>query len=347
MSAVATDPARSAAPTPADAAHVLGLIGGYQVSQAVYAVAELKLADLIASGVQTSDELAAHCGAVPDRVQRLLRSLAPHGLVTETGPRTWALTPAGHTLRSDVPGSLHAMAVMWNEEHYDAFRGLVDAVRNPSPAFDQRFGVDWWTYLSEHPESSAKFNAAMGSIGRKVHAAAVAAADLSGARQLVDVGGGAGGLTAAFLGRYAELRATILDLPHVLPAAEELLREAGVRDRVELVPGDFFESVPAGGDVYLLSMVLHDWTDEEAGQLLGALRRAIPATGRLLIIDAVLPEGDAPHFGRLLDLTMLAMLTGRERTRDEFADLLDGAGFSLADVAEMASPTSLIEARPL
>jgi predicted O-methyltransferase YrrM len=346
MSALAVDHVGQSAPTPADAAHVLGLIGGYQVSQAIYAVAQLKLADLIAAGTDTSDELAERAGAVPDRVHRLLRSLACHGLFTQTGPRSWELTPAGQTLRSDVPGSLHAMAVMWNEEHYDAFRGLLGAVRSPSPAFDQRFGTDWWTYLGEHPESSAKFNAAMGSIGKKVHAAAVAAADLSGERHLVDVGGGAGGLTAAFLERYPHLRATLLDLPHVLPAAEELLGSAGLRDRVELVPGDFFASVPAGGDVYLLSMIVHDWTDEDAGRLLEAVRRAIPDDGRLLIIDAVLPPGDTPHFGKLLDLTMMAMLTGRERSEDEFAALLSGAGFRLSGVAQMAAPTSLIEARP-
>jgi predicted O-methyltransferase YrrM len=346
MSALAVDDVAQSAPTPADAAHVLGLIGGYQVSQAVYAAAQLKLPDLIAAGVMTSDELAEHAGAVPDRVHRLLRSLACHGLFTQTGPRSWELTPAGHTLRSDLRGSLHAMAVMWNEEHYDAFRGLVEAVRSERPAFDQRFGTDWWTYLSAHPESSAKFNAAMGSIGKKVDAAALAAADLSGAAHLVDVGGGAGGLTAAFLERYPELRATVLDLPHVLPAADALLSAAGVRERVNLAAGDFFESVPAGGDVYLLSMILHDWTDEQAGRLLETIRRAIPDTGRLLIIDAVLPPGDAPHFGKLLDLTMMAMLTGRERTEDEFATVLGGAGFRLVDVAQMAAPTSLIEARP-
>jgi O-methyltransferase/methyltransferase family protein len=347
MSALAVDHVGQSAPTPADAAHVLSLIGGYQVSQAIYAAAELKLADLIAAGVVSSDDLAERAHAVPDRVHRLLRSLACHGLFTQTGPRSWELTPAGQTLRSDVPGSLHAMAVMWNEEHYDAFRGLVDAVRADGPAFDMRFGTDWWTYLGEHPESSAKFNAAMGSIGKKVHGAAVAAADLSGERHLVDVGGGAGGLTAAFIERYPELHATVLDRAHVLPGAEELLRDAGVRDRVELVAGDFFESVPAGGDVYLLSMILHDWTDEEAGRLLGTIRRAIPDTGRLLIIDAVLPPGDTPHFGKLLDLTMMAMLTGRERGEDEFAALLRGAGFELVEVAQMAAPTSLIEARPV
>jgi precorrin-6B methylase 2 len=239
------------------------------------------------------------------------------------------------------------MAVMWNEEHYDAFRGLVDAVRSPRPAFDQRFGTDWWSYLSTHPESSAKFNAAMGSIGRKVHAAALEAADLSDARLLVDVGGGAGALTAGFLARHPQLRATILDLPHVLPAADELLRAAGLRERVDLVEGDFFESVPAGGDVYLLTMILHDWTDEQATRLLRAVRQAIEPTGRLLIVDAVLPEGDEQHFGKLLDLTMMAMLPGRERTAEEFAGLLSSSRFALDRVLDTGAPTSLIEARPV
>jgi hypothetical protein len=126
-----------------------------------------------------------------------------------------------------------------------------------------------------------------------------------------------------------------------------VLSAAGVRDRVELTAGDFFQTVPAGGDVYLLSMIVHDWTDEEAGRLLATIRRAIPDSGRLLIIDAVLPPGDAPHFGKLLDLTMMAMLTGRERSEDEFAALLDGAALRLTQVAQMAAPTSLIEARPV
>ena len=350
MSAVAPQPAAgtqtAGAPTPADVGHVLGLIGGYQISQAVYTVASLRLADLVAAGENTTEQLAAAAGAVPERIHRLLRTLASHGLFTQTGPRSWELTPAGQTLRSDIPDSLHGFAVMWNEEHYDAFRGLIDAVRHPRPAFDQRFGTDWWTYLSEHPDSSAKFNAAMGSIGKKVHAAALEAADLTDVGHLVDVGGGAGGLTAGFLARYPDLRATILDLPHVIPAAHELLTQAGCRDRVTLTAGDFFESVPSGGDVYLLSMILHDWADDDALRLLRTLRKAIPTGGRLLIVDAVLPPGDTPHFGKTLDLTMMAMLTGRERTAEEFDMLLAGAGFSLERVTETPSPTSLIEARP-
>jgi hypothetical protein len=335
-----------AQPTPADAGHVLGLIGGYQISQAVYAAATLKLADAIAAGDCTSEAIATRAGAIPDRVHRLLRTLASYGLFTQTGQRTWALTPAGQLLRSDLPGSLHAMALMWNEEHYDAFRGLVDAVRTEQPAFDQRFGTDWWSYLAAHPESSELFNAAMGNIGKKVHAAALEAADLSGARTLVDVGGGAGGLTAAFLERYPDLTATIVDLPHVIPAADELLSAAGLRGRATLIKGDFFESVPADGDVYLLSMIVHDWNDAEAIALLRAVRRAIPAGGRLLVVDAVLPDDDSPHFGKVLDLTMMAMLTGRERTAKEFDLLFAAAGFELESVTHTPSPTSLIEARP-
>jgi hypothetical protein len=336
-----------AEPTPADAGHVLGLIGGYQISQAVRAAASLRLADTVAAGACTSEEIAGRAGAVPDRTHRLLRTLASYGLFTQTGERSWALTPAGQLLRSDIPGSLHAMALMWNEEHYDAFRGLVDAVRTERPAFDQRFGTDWWSYLAAHPQSSELFNAAMGNIGRKVHAAALEAADLSGARTLVDVGGGAGGLSAAFLRRYPRLSATILDLPHVISAADELLSVAGLRERVTLVAGDFFETVPAGGDVYLLSMIVHDWNDTEAIALLQAVRRAIPDHGRLLLVDAVLPDDDSPHFGKLLDLTMMAMLTGRERSAQEFDMLFAAAGFALQSVTPTPSPTSLIEARPV
>jgi hypothetical protein len=339
--------AASPPPSPAEVGHVLGLIGGYQISQAIHAAATLKLADHIAGGINTSDDLAHAVDAVPDRVHRLLRTLASYGLFTQTGERAWVLTPAGATLRSDVPGSLHGFAVMWNEEHYDAFRNLADAVRQPQPAFDQRFGVDWWTYLSAHPESSEKFNAAMGGIGEKVHAAALEAADLTDVAHLVDVGGGAGGLTAGFLGRYPGLRATIVDLPHVLPAADALLAESGVRTRVTLTGADFFTEVPGGGDAYLLSMILHDWADEQALALLRVIRTAIPDTGRLLIVDAVLPQDETPHFGKLLDLTMMAMLSGRERTASEFDLLLAASGFAIERIVQTPSPTSLIEARPV
>jgi hypothetical protein len=344
MSAAAQDAV--APPTPEDAARVLGMIAGYQVSQAIYVAARLKLADLIAEGVDESAAIAGRAGAVPDRVHRLLRSLASFGLFTQVGEQRWALTPEGQTLRSDVPGSLRALALMWNEEHYEAFAGLIDAVTNDRPAFDQRFGTDWWTYLTEHPESARTFDAAMTTIGQAVQAAALAVADLDGVATLVDVGGGRGGLAAAFLARYPALHATVFDLPHVVAEVEPALAEAGVRERVTLVGGSFFDDVPAGADVYLLSAILHDWGDDEAGRILENVRRAIPDSGRLLIIDPVVPEGDTPHFAKLLDLNMLAMLTGRERTEPEFAALLKRAGFELERVTHTPSPTSLIEARP-
>ncbi|MEA2479953.1 MAG: hypothetical protein QOJ07_1875 [Thermoleophilaceae bacterium] len=218
-------------PTPADAAHVLGLIGGYQLSQAVYVAARLRLADLIAAGECTTEGLARRTGAVPDRLHRLLRSLSAHGVFTQTGDDAWGMTPAAQTLRSDAPGSLHSMALMWNEEHYEAFANLTDAVLGERSAFEHRFGTDWWSYLAEHPDSSATFNAAMANLGRQVHAAAAGAADLSGVDHLVDVGGGAGALTAGLLERHPGLAATLVDLPHVLPAADDLLTGRGARPR--------------------------------------------------------------------------------------------------------------------
>jgi SAM-dependent methyltransferase len=326
---------------------MIHLVGGYQISQAVYVVAKLGVADLIADGVTTSDELAAATGAVPQRLHRVLRTLASYGVFTPTAPRTWALTPLSETLRSDVPGSMRNFTLMWGEEHYRAFADLLGAVRSHRPAFDIGYGTDFWSYLAEHPESSEIFNAAMGNLSGQVHAAAVGAYDFSGLRHVVDVGGGHGFLLSLVLGRHPRLAGTLLELPQVLPGAEKTLADAGVLSRCTVVGGDFREDVPAGGDCYLLSLIIHDWDDEGCIRILRNIRRAIAPGGRLLIVDTVLPDGSEPHLGRMIDLTMMAIVTGQERTSGEFAELLATAGFRLERVVPTGAHTSVVEAFPV
>ncbi|MGQ0572666.1 MAG: methyltransferase [Pseudonocardia sp.] len=325
---------------------MIHLIGGYQISQAVHVAATLGIADLVADGVTTSEALGAATGAVPGRLHRVLRTLAAYDVFVETRPRTWGLTPLAETLRRDVPGSVRNLVLTWGAEHYRAFGELVAAVRSDRPAFDIAYGTDFWSHLAEHPDSAATFGAAMGDVSGQVHAAAVGAYDFSGLRHVVDVGGGQGFLLALLLGRHPRLRATLLELPHVLPGAEKTLAEAGVLDRCTLVAGDFRDHVPAGGDAYLLSLVVHDWDDETCVRILGNVRRVGGPDARLLIVDTVLPDGAEPHLGRMIDLTMLAMLTGQERTRAEFAALLDAAGFELRRVVPTGAHTSVLEACP-
>lgn len=323
---------------------MIHLVGGYQISQAIYVAAKLGIADLIAAGVTSSEELGAATGAVPQRLHRVLRTLASYGVFTETAPRSWALTPLAETLRSEVPGSMRNFTLMWGEEHYRAFADLVGAVCSQQPAFDIGYGTDFWSYLADHPDSAATFNAAMGNLSGQVHAAAVGAYDFSGLRHVVDVGGGHGFLLSLVLGRHPRLSATLLELPQVLPGAEKTLADAGVLDRCTLVGGDFRTEVPAGGDGYLLSLIMHDWDDEGCAQILRNVRRAIAPGGRLLIVDTVLPDGNEPHLGRMIDLTMLAIVTGQERTRGELAELLATAGFRLERVVPTSAHTSVVEA---
>jgi O-methyltransferase len=277
----------------------------------------------------------------------VLRSLASQGIFASAGEGEWAQTPLSETLRSDVPGSVRDMALMWNEEHYWAFGRLLDAVSSDRPAFDLHYGSDLWSYLRDHPEAAATFNAAMGNLVSEVHAAAAAAYDFTGVRHLVDVGAGHGTLAATLLADHPGLEATLFDLPHVVGGAAHTLARAGVADRGSTVGGDFFAAVPEGADAYLLSFILHDWSDDECAAILGNVRRAIAADGRLLIIENVLPDDDSPHFGKLINLTMLAMLPGKERTESEFAALLARAGFRLERVVATAAPVSVVEGRPV
>ncbi len=339
--AVETPPQELPAPL-----QVLQLSGGYQVSKALYVLAKLAIPDLIASGITTSSELAERTGTVASRLKRVLRAASGFGIVTGAATDDWALTPLGETLRSDVPGSMRQMVIMWNEESYDAFGRLLDAVRGERPSFELVFGTDLWRYLAAHPESGATFNAAMGDFVRQSHAAAVAAYDFSSIRSLVDVGGGTGALTVSILEQYPDLTATVFDLPHVVGGTREALEAAGVAGRATAAAGDFFDSVPAGADAYVLSLILHDWNDDEAAAILRTVRRAIPDGGRLLLVEFVLPNGDEPHLGKLIDLTMLAMLTGHERSEDEFRKLLGRSGFRLERVLETPAPVSIVEGRP-
>jgi ubiquinone/menaquinone biosynthesis C-methylase UbiE len=324
----------------------LQLAFGFQVSKALYVLAKLGIPDLIAAGVSTSSELAARTGTVPDRLHRVLRTLSGFGIVNGAEDDVWSLTTLGETLRSDVPGSVRQMTIMSNEETYDAFSRLLDAVRSERPAFDLVFNTDFFGHLATHPESQATFNAAMGNLVRQSHAAAVATYDFGRIRSLVDVGGGSGALAVSILERYPELTATVFDLPQVVEEARTVIEAAGLADRATIAAGDFFEAVPAGAEAYILSAVLHDWDDDEATAILRTVRRAIPNNGRLLLVEFVLPSGDEPHLSKLLDLTMLGVLKGRERSENEFADLFARSGFKLERVFKTPAPVSVVDAVP-
>ena len=331
--------------TASPSVQMMRLLYGSLVPHLVTVVAELGVADLVADQPRPVAELAASTGTNPDALYRVLRTLAGQGVFTEVAARTFGLTPLAATLRTGGSGSLRDYARYWGlPERQRAFAELGYSVRTGRSSFAHVHGIDWWSHLAANPQQGALFNDVMGYLARQLHAAAIEAYDLSDVRRLVDVGGGHGHLVATIVRRYPGLSAVVFDQPHVVAGAEAVRAEVG--DRVEFVGGDFFDSVPAGGDVYVLSMVLHDWSDVEAAAILGNVRAAMDPAGRILVIDTVIPDGDTAHFGKLMDIVMLVCQTGRERTEAEFVALLESAGLRHIETRATSSPTSVIVATP-
>jgi O-methyltransferase domain len=323
---------------------------GYLVSQAIFAVTELDVIEhLDAAAAAAGDgavavpELARRVGADPDALARFLRVLTAEGLFVEQPAGSFALTPLGALLRRDTPGSLRHFVSLMAGEAYQAWSAAVHSLRTGRPAFDVVFGKPLFDWLGEHPDASAAFNSAQAGLVA-LRLLPLVERDWSDVGTVVDIGGGNGRLLATLLGRHRHLRGVLLDRPDVVAEAELALAGAGVADRCRVVGGDFFATVPAGGDVYLLAQILHDWDDERAVAILRRCAAAMSPTARLLILEQVIPDGSEPHPAKLLDLHMLVLLGGRERSERQWRDLLAAGGFELVGVGS-AARSSLLEAR--
>jgi hypothetical protein len=321
-----------------------GMITGYWLSQAVYVAAKLELADRLADAPRTADELAADVGAHGRSLYRLLRALASAGVFAEDASGRFSLTPLADLLRRDVPGSQWAWAVMMGEEHYYCWGDLLYSVETGQTAFDRIYGEPIFDFLSQNPEKAQVFDAAMVNIHGRETAAVIDAYDLSRFETVADVGGGNGSLLRGVLKRHPSVRGILFDLPHVVERADPLIKADGLSDRVRLVAGDFFQEVPAGADAYLLRHIIHDWDDAKSLRILKNVRRAIGDEGRLLLVESVIAPGNEPSFGKLLDLTMLLLPGGQERTEAEYRDLLAQAGFRLSRIVPTEAEVSVIEA---
>jgi O-methyltransferase domain/Dimerisation domain len=346
-------------PTAAPAAHVapsghgelpppvqmVQLLAGFQVSQALYVAARLDLATILLARPRPVAELAAAAGAAPGHVGRLLRTLAALGVFEDLGDGSYGVTPLGSTLARDVPGSVRGLALTWMETHYAAFSHLVDGVREGETAATLHYGRPFFDWLGSSPEQVERFTGAMADLTRGIKAQALAGYELPPGRLVADIGGADGTVLTTLLAADPDpdRRGVILDLPHVVPAAQSRLEQLGLAERVAPVAGDFFESVPAA-DVYLLSMVLHDWDDAAATRLLRTIAAAARPGARLVALELVVPPGNTPHMSKMIDLTMLGMLTGRERTAEEHVALLAATGFTCDRVLPTAGPFSIIEA---
>jgi hypothetical protein len=302
---------------------------------------------LLADGPRPVDELAAETQSHASSLYRLLRALSSVGVFTETSLRTFSLTPMAALLRTGTPDSMRSLAIVYNEESYHAWGHMLHSIRTGEPAFAHRFAMGPFPYFAENPEAGRIFNEAMIGYTHQVANAVVGAYDFSPFRAVVDVGGGYGRLLAAILRSNPAARGILFDVPHVIEAAEGFLSTTGVGERCARVAGDFFAALPDGGDAYVLSQILHDWEDEECLTILRHCRAVMPEDGKLLVVELVIPPGNEPSFGKWLDLHMLAIPGGRERTEAEYAALFQEAGFRLTRVIPTPAGPSVVEAAPV
>jgi hypothetical protein len=322
-------------------------IMGFRTTQMIHVATKLGLADRLAAGPRSADDLAAAVGAEPQALHRLLRALAGIGIFAEDAAGDFALTAQAELLRSDVQGSLRDIALLYGEDWlWQTYGGMMHSVRTGAPAFAKVHGQPFYGYLHEHPRAAAQFNAAMSSFSNHETAAILEAYDFSAAREVVDIGGGHGALLAALLRAHPHLGGILFDLPSVVAGAMQILGETGIAERVRCLTGDFFDEAPAGADLYVMKSVLHNWEDGDAARILSTCRAAMQADARLLVIERVVPPGNVPAEAKLFDINMLVVAGGRERTELEYRLLLQEAGLTLERVAATRSPLSVIVATP-
>jgi hypothetical protein len=322
---------------------MIQMLAGFQISQALYVAAKLGVADQLVDGPRSVADVADIVGADPSSLGRLLRTLASLGVFTESEPEVFAVTPLGRTLASDEPGSMRDLALMWMETHYDPFSRLIDTVKTGVTA-DVHYGEPFFDWISQYPDQVSRFTGAMANVTTGIKAGAVATYDFNGAGKIVDIGGADGTLLAQILGGTPSTTGVAFDLPHVIADAAAAIKGHGLGDRLSAESGDFFEAVPAGADTYLLSLVLHDWDDERAGKILENIRKAAKPGATILALEPVMPAGDEPHMSKMLDLTMLAMTGGLERTEDEHRQLFERAGLTFQRVISTPTPMSFVVA---
>lgn len=336
---------------------LMQLITGFMPARVIYVAAHLGIADLLAGGAKTAETLAHETGTHAPSLHRLLRALASLDLLDEIEPDRFALTATGAHLQTGMPGSLRNLALMFGGEHsWRSWGDLLHSVRTGESAAQYIYGLDSFEYLVVHPKEASIFNEAMAEITRQVARAVAAAYDFSRLRTIVDVGGGNGTLIAAILTSAPVLRGIVFDLASGNAEAPQQLVAASVAERCQVIAGDFFRSVPNGADAYILKSVIHDWDDDRSVLILKNCRRAMSGNGKLLLVERVMPvrmEASPSHQRMaMIDINMLAVPGGRERTEAEYHALFAAAGFTLAQILSLSAPSdrldvSLIEAVPV
>jgi hypothetical protein len=325
------------------------MIAMRHVPQALHVVAVLGIADLLASGPKSSDELAQVTGSHARTLHRVLRTLVAAGVFAEDECSRFRLTALSQPLRSDAADSVRAASIFLSGE--SELEGLlVDCVRTGKTAIELASGTtNWIEYYRREPARAAVFNRAMTALSNAHYAGVVDAYEFRSIRKLVDVGGGHGRLISMILTAYPKMRGVLFDMAHAFEGGQRTIAEAGLSDRCEVVSGDFFRAVPTGGDAYILSRVIHDWADEKAVAILKVVRGVLPAKGRLLLFETMIRAGNRLSYPLLSDLNMVIRTGGCERTEAEYRALYKAAGFKLTRAIETPSPTgmTIIEGRPV
>jgi hypothetical protein len=325
------------------------LAWGYIPAALIGVIIELGIPDLLADGMKPSSELATAAHANEDALYRMLRTLASFGIVTESTGRRFALTSAGTYLRSDVPGSLRGY-IRWvtNGFLFRNYAELMHSAKTAEPAVKHVFGESLFSHLRADQDLSRIFNDGMTSFSQWVGRAVLEAYDFSGIKVIADVAGGEGALLASILQKYPAMHGLLLEQEHVLAGARKRFAALGIAERCRSSAVDFFKSVPSGADAYLMKSIIHDWDDRRAGIILKSCREAMRTAepSKLLLVEAIIPPGNDPHMAKLVDMQMLVLAGGRERTREEFQKLLTESGFRMTAVIPTQSFVSVVEAVP-
>jgi len=329
------------------AINIMELLTGAWTAQTLYVAVKLGIPDELAKGPLSATEVARRVNADPDAVYRLMRALASRGVLRHRRDKTFKLTSIGKALRTGTPGSVRDFALFLGHPlRWEDWGNLLYSVQTGKPSVEKLRGVPFFTYVDTDADLAEAFNNAMTAGSEFAIYALLAAYDFSGYRKIIDVGGGHGRLLSMILSKATAARGVLYDLPAVVDGAGQELAKAGVAARCDVIGGSFFDSVPEGGDAYLMKTILHDWNDDDALKILANIRTAIGPGGTLLVMESVLPERSSSDLGLLIDLEMLVAVGGRERTQMEWANLLGRAGFRLNRVVRTANPLSIIEAVP-
>ena len=346
LAAGASPSAQAPTPPALTRQNLQGLLAGYQQSQMLHVVAKLKIADLLQDGPRTTAELAASAGAHEDALYRLLRTLASLGIFSELDDRRFQLNPAAEYLRSNHEASVRVFAEILGEEWmWRPWGALLESVRTGETAFDRVYGMGTFDWFQKHPDAARLFDAGQSESTRASVAAVTAAFDFTKVRRVVDVGGGDGTLLTAVLRVSPTTSGVLFDLPAVVDAAKTRFDPA-LAARAEFVGGDFFKAVPAGADLYVMKSILHDWNDRDCQRILGTLRQAMSATARLIVAEDHVCAPNQPCLAKQRDINMLVRTGGRNRTEQEYRDVLTRGGLRTTRVIPTASTLVLMEAAP-